>query len=462
MFLIKLNSKGIKMKNLVNNLSLSEYISRKEKIWSLLVENNYTTNDDIDNFNLFTKYYSNYHLTKGFLPEYIDIKKLISLKLTEGIDSPEFKKWFGDYDHPDIFTSKYKGNNPSSVVLGSDGKPLIVYHATTEAFKAFELGKKGTNSFVFGNFEIERNAIFVTPNYNFAQEYCTDSETNMPYKGANVMPLYLSMKAPLDFTERDSYDIAEEFETTDLNPRYINFVTNTWELFDGDDGKLFVDACKQLQYDGCIFYETSREGKSIEVYAVFNPNQLKSALSNSGKYSNSNNITESYSKFILPEINPQLQDSFITKRTIKFYGLTNNIYDAFYITPDGSLLDGSDSRSSGGRVYDHRNVSHLIKYRNESLTKQMLYFMMRSGCVRIDYKSNFFSSVCVPNLNQRKILVDYFKADVYIDIYDKNFNLIKKGDLPYITKNTLENWYSNIDESIDENVNDNFNMSKLI
>lgn len=214
----------------------------------------------------------------------------------KNIDS-NFRRWFGDYDDPDMFTSKYKGSNWSSQIINSDNSPQIVYHATEKDFKTFATGLKTSNANVFGSWETTRHAIFVTPDKQFAQEFITNSDTGTPREGSRVIPLYISMKSPLNFVSKDIYDISEEFREVGINPRWISSIQNIWELFDDEDGKGFVDACKKLEYDGVIFLENNRKGDSVLVYAVFNSNQLKSAIGNRGDYDmNKNNIDEEKEK----------------------------------------------------------------------------------------------------------------------------------------------------------------------
>lgn len=203
--------------------------------------------------------------------------------MPEAPDTPEFKKWFGDWEDPKAFTSRAKG--PVSQVVdwkAGDKRPLRVYHATTEDFTTFESGRKTFDDMgLFGNVETNRHAIFFSDSPEQASSYA-ETRTGKPYEGAKLVPAYLDMKSPVDFTRRDAWDIAEE---VGFNPRWTQY-KQTWELFDGPDGKEFVEALKKEGYDGAIFTEDAvREGVTPgTTYAVFEPTQIKSATGNRGTF----------------------------------------------------------------------------------------------------------------------------------------------------------------------------------
>lgn len=213
-------------------------------------------------------------------------------------DNDNFKKWFGDYDDPDAYTSKYKGDNLPSMAT-KDGKPITMYHATTKNFKAFEIGRETYNNYgFFGNVGTKRHAIFVTPDIEFAHHYITNHDDNSYASGANIMPLYVSAKRPLDLRRFDivyDEDFEQELRDNGINPRWVRSISKVWELFDDEDGETFVTALQNMGYDSVIFYEADEwtGGKDAVVYALFSPNQLKSAIGNKGTYSSeSDNITE--------------------------------------------------------------------------------------------------------------------------------------------------------------------------
>ena len=149
------------------------------------------------------------------------------------INTPEFKKWFGN-----------------SKVVDSKGKPLVVYHTTDKDFNEFKTS--GKIKTVAG--DIENKGIYFTPNQG---EY--------KHKGGIVKEVYLSIKNP--FITTNQLDVAV------IKPNeYNNFISKG--------------------YDGIILM---RKGIPDE-YVAFHSNQIKSATGNNGNFSiHSNKITENNS-----------------------------------------------------------------------------------------------------------------------------------------------------------------------
>ena len=202
--------------------------------------------------------------------------------------SPEFKEWFGDWEDPKAFSSKRDPSKPPVSVVVKGRKPLVVYHGTTGDFSTFDPSKKGVTNFGWlGQFETQRSGFFATPNPDFANEIIEGKED----KGKNVMPLYMNIKSPADLT-KGTADIADELQPLGVNPRWVRNVRDTWELFDGRDGKIFTDALKKAGYDGAILNESDKHGEPQTSYVAFDPEQIKSASGNTGKFDPKNpNIT---------------------------------------------------------------------------------------------------------------------------------------------------------------------------
>ena len=219
--------------------------------------------------------------------------------MPETPDTPEFKKWFGDWQDPKAFTSKQKG--PVSNVVdwkAGDHRPLRVYHSSVGDFNMFESGRSTFDDMgLFGNVETNRHAIFFSDSPEQANSYVENSR-GKPYEGAKTYPAYLDMKSPADFTRWDPWSIAEE---AGVNPRWIQN-KQTWELFDGKEGKEFVEGLKKAGYDGAIFKEDAvREGVTPgTTFAVFEPTQIKSATGNSGAFDPTNPDIR-----FMPEASPQ-------------------------------------------------------------------------------------------------------------------------------------------------------------
>ena len=188
--------------------------------------------------------------------------------------SDEFKNWFGDWQDPKAHTSRAKG--PVSYAIDSKGAPLKLVHATRNSFDRFEVGRETINSGTFGDEVTQRHAIFLAESPELSNQYVSDS-TGRVLKGGRSIPVFASIKSPIDLTRStDMYALGEELG---INGRWLQNVQNHWELFDGADGKAFVEASKKAGYDGVIFSETGPDRVNDHtVYAVFDPEQVKSAL----------------------------------------------------------------------------------------------------------------------------------------------------------------------------------------
>lgn len=155
----------------------------------------------------------------------LDIDSLPNGEVTTAVapgdqtDTGRFKAWFGD-----------------SKVVGPDGKPLIVYHAT-DAEEDF--------------------STFKTPAY-FAST-SADAETFDRGEGdPRIIPVYLSIQNPAFVTEFES--IAEM-------------------------GASDIEAFKADGHDGVIL---KRPDGTMDIFAVFDAPQIKSAIGNSGAFDPAN------------------------------------------------------------------------------------------------------------------------------------------------------------------------------
>lgn len=177
-----------------------------------------------------------------------------------------FQRWFGD-----------------SQIVDEDGHPLVLFHSTSDDFDEFEIGRPTANSIGFARIEVNRAAIFASPDARFSQNYLRGRE------GDNVMPIYMRMSDPLDLRDGLTEEDYERLGPSGLRRRVLN-TEPTWLLFDDQD---LVDELKALGYDGAIFYEDDWVGGAAQTYAVFGTDQIKSAIGNSGTFDGTNTITKS-------------------------------------------------------------------------------------------------------------------------------------------------------------------------
>ena len=190
-------------------------------------------------------------------------------------NTPEFKRWFGD-----------------SKVVDGDGKPLVAYHGTTSSFNVFEtkqvqLGKprRKTNAGELGSWFAapsiteydEGNAEYIASSFT---EDTSPSAGLDDYKtGANVMPVYLSIKKPYDAGDYESLmDDRDEYGSWKALRKHL----------EGEG------------YDGIVIYGSDTDGNVIrDDWVAFNPTQIKSATGNRGTFDEKN-----------PDIRYSLRDAF--------------------------------------------------------------------------------------------------------------------------------------------------------
>ena len=179
------------------------------------------------------------------------------------VRSPEFKAWFGDWENDP--------RNASKVINQETGEPLVVYHGTGREFNTFKKMKTTRGNFFTGETkEVESQAFFFSEDYDYS-EHVSRVRAN---ETMEVKPVFLNIRYLNKIS--DFADISEF--TTDTE---IDFMDKSiWTYF---DDKEFTDKFRE-EYDGAEFEEDSGE----VTYAVFNPNQIKSATDNTGSFSKEN------------------------------------------------------------------------------------------------------------------------------------------------------------------------------
>lgn len=140
------------------------------------------------------------------------------------VDTPEFRRWFGD-----------------SKVVDDNGEPLVVYHGTIYDFDTFKPSKR------FGD------AYFTSESKSYANTMATGpfGETD----GGNVMPVFVSLQ----------------------NPRVIPFSEYNADALES--------AMSDGEVDGLIAVD---ESGVKQVIVAFDPKQIKSATGNSGAFDPNN------------------------------------------------------------------------------------------------------------------------------------------------------------------------------
>jgi hypothetical protein len=199
----------------------------------------------------------------GWIYKYKEkIKKNVKEKPKNQTETPEFKVWFGD-----------------SKVIDENDKPLVVYHGTNKDFKEFDVKK--THS-------IERRSdyvgkgIFFTKNIETAEKYSIQAKLKTGETTINIKPVYLKIENPLIINnyEKDMKKVFNFFGDEDG----INYFKIKKENPENIQRELI-----KRGYDGLI-------DNLYGQYAVFKPNQIKSAIGNRGTFDpNSADMTKARS-----------------------------------------------------------------------------------------------------------------------------------------------------------------------
>jgi hypothetical protein len=178
------------------------------------------------------------------------------------IDTPEFKRWFGD-----------------SQVVDAEGKPLVVYHGT-------QMGDTSDKEFVFtpganeGTDSIQSEATFFTPDIDAALEYGDGRDS--------IFKVYLQAEDPLYV---NSAEDIEEFAEGYCGGNLPSVLEENGGLVDGSlwetfleaagnyaDGMMsdFINWAREEGYDSVVFVDNTRDEGQHKTYAVFDPTQIKS------------------------------------------------------------------------------------------------------------------------------------------------------------------------------------------
>lgn len=141
-----------------------------------------------------------------------------------------------------------------SAVVDESGNPLVVYHGTRRDIHSFDPNKSA---------DVDKAVFFssqpdVSSQYALLHNGMGEPSLGNWNSGANVIPAHLHMKNPMRVT---SDDFLERFQNAAL-----------------------IDKAKAAGHDGIIFTYTSpgyiRDyGKPLQEYAVFSPEQIRSAIS---------------------------------------------------------------------------------------------------------------------------------------------------------------------------------------
>ena len=194
------------------------------------------------------------------------------------VRTPEFKRWFGDWEADPEHASK---------VVDGNGEPLVVYHGTGERFEVFDrslIGESTSNDGIWGK------GFYFTPDMDIAQEYAEGTEG----PDAHVEGTFLKMAEP--------YGMDQSVLDTPFSDAELAAAKDAREKADGDSGSPYsllsysmqdaqlVDMYRKIskgeRFDGVVYRgEEDFRGFNRDEYVVPSSNQIKSATDNSGQFS---------------------------------------------------------------------------------------------------------------------------------------------------------------------------------
>ena len=218
----------------------------------------------------------------------------------------KFERWFG-----------------KSVVRDKSGEPLRCYHGSPKEFKQFDPKFIGSGVDQYGIGYYFTSAPVMANTYTRNKVDPVTGKDRTDPESSNVMPVYLRIKKPIDFYRqpkitraqvskmltglgrrnlerfiRDNYDVDFQGMQASINEYAENYIGHElvhasmmlWsDLYDGhpDAGHFPEIFASATGYDGII---ARRAGG--DVYVVFSPLQIKSAVGNSGRYRRVADITD--------------------------------------------------------------------------------------------------------------------------------------------------------------------------
>lgn len=242
------------------------------------------------------------------------------------IESPNFKKWFGN-----------------SKVVDKEGNPLKVYHGTADKFTVFDKGKIGENYFESGN--NENGGFFFTQKKKSAENYA--ALHSGIESGGHVVSAYLKIENPLVRNANSDY-----YSPADVYDMH------------------YIELLREAEFkenDGIIIYGT----KNDSLYIAFEPTQIKSATDNNGDFDSSN------PSIVKEEGSEYTTEPKYIEKAIKKWGTTEDFDKASFILPDGEMLDFSNGRDE--RYFNHHYIEEVVPY---SMKK-----FIQEGNIRINQRS---------------------------------------------------------------------------
>lgn len=220
-------------------------------------------------------------------------KTELTFKQWKQVRTPEFKRWFGDWEN--------NVRNVSKVVDENTNEPLVLYHGSGSIFNVYDPNKMGTNGLQYG-----------------AGFYFTDSEslaTAYSKEGGEVQKVYLNIRKwlstkKISITDKQIREILSEIDNINEDITEDGVLSNFTDVRQDGISQATSIALKTLRENkndiDLIDELTSLGGKEAATKAVYNvlgavgnkvmlpggdmvyivlaSNQIKSATRNNGKF----------------------------------------------------------------------------------------------------------------------------------------------------------------------------------
>lgn len=211
------------------------------------------------------------------------------------VRSPEFKKWFGDWENDPENASK---------VLDENGEPLPVYHGTDVDVSKFKesKSKSGHPSSKLGYFFTESSTIAdrFDRDMKGAGEFADPAKQSYA-SGANIVQTFLNIKNPKILSASDYRDLMGDLESPPTEEYGWTRTPENWlELKNKFSDEGFDGVCVLADRNA---YDPGLEEYGANQYVVFKSNQIKSSIGNTGEYkSDEEDITKSMQDYGMPLI----------------------------------------------------------------------------------------------------------------------------------------------------------------
>lgn len=221
------------------------------------------------------------------------------------VRTPEFKKWFGDWE-----------NDPknSSKVIDENGEPLVVYHGTQSRFNVFNISELGGNYYgsgiYFANFEQAKKY----------SEYARD----IKYKKKRIIEVFLSIKK--------LFILNNEIEIKKLVDRYADTNNSSEEDLEqfakytigyrSENPNLFQKNIKEDGYDGLLV-----DDGMYKTYIAYYPTQIKLADGTNTAFNPNNPDIRKGTGGILDLPLENIEYDYNKKGGLNYYGEARKVAD---------------------------------------------------------------------------------------------------------------------------------------